>query len=100
MKKAEATALEVARLMPNFGGPSFQKRKLLMSVAASKLLYAAPVWAEGATATGKNRGAMEKINRLAALRQIRAYSTVLAEAATFLAVSPPLDLLALERARL
>lgn len=71
-----------------------------MSVAVSKLMYAAPVWAEGATATSKNRGAMEKVNRLAALRQIRAYRTVSAEAATFLAGSPPQDLLALERARL
>lgn len=86
--------------MPNTGGPTAKKRKLLMSVAASRLLYAAPIWAGGSSMTSRNRQTMERVNRLAALRVIRAYKTVSGEAAAFLAGSPPLDLVAQERAKL
>lgn len=42
-KKAESAARGVARLMPNAGGPSMKKRKMLLTVATSRVLYAAPV---------------------------------------------------------
>lgn len=98
-KKAESAALAVARLMPNAGVPSSKKRKMLMSVAVSRLLYAPPVWAGGSPMTARNKNVMDRVNRLAALRVTRAYKTVSGETATFLAGSPPLDLMALERAR-
>jgi len=48
IKMVRAKALEstatLTRLMPNVGGPSPNKRKLLTSVLISQLLYAAPVW--------------------------------------------------------
>ncbi|XP_022177299.1 uncharacterized protein LOC111038481 [Myzus persicae] len=69
--KASQATLAIGRLMPNLGGPSQSKRALLMSVA----------------------------QRIAALRVTRAYHTVSAEAALFLAGTPPVDLLALERKR-
>lgn len=59
-----------------------------MSVAVSRLLYAAPIWAGGSPLMSKNREAIERVNRLAALRMVRAYKTVSGEAATFLAGSP------------
>lgn len=42
-KRAGKSAAAVARLMPNMGGPSAAKRRLLTTVAESRLLYAAPV---------------------------------------------------------
>lgn len=39
------TAAALERLMPNTSGPSSNSRSLLMSVAQSKLFYAAPIWA-------------------------------------------------------
>lgn len=99
-KKAVSTAAAVARLMPNAGGPSAAKRRMLMAVASSKLLYAASVWAAHTPMTGRNRIAMTRVNRLASLRITRAYRTVSGEAAAFLAGSTPLDLLAEERAQL
>jgi ABC-type Fe2+-enterobactin transport system substrate-binding protein len=47
--------------MPNIGGPSQAKRILLTSVVLSKILYAAPVWAEAATATAQNRAVMVRM---------------------------------------
>ena len=43
---AKAIQCEAAltRLMPNIGGPREAKRRLVVSVVNSKLLYAAPVW--------------------------------------------------------
>ena len=34
----------LTRLMPNIGGPREAKRRLVVSVVNSKLLYAAPIW--------------------------------------------------------
>lgn len=57
-RKATEVARTIGRLMPNVGGPSNTKRALLGTVVYSKLLYAAPVWAERGTKTAKNRAAM------------------------------------------
>ncbi|KAL4084959.1 hypothetical protein QTP88_027819 [Uroleucon formosanum] len=43
--KACESALAIGRLMPNVGGPSQRKRALLGTVANSKMLYAAAIWA-------------------------------------------------------
>lgn len=98
--RAESAALAVARLMPNIGGPSLSKRKMLMSMATSRLLYATPVWGGDPSMPAKMKIAMERLNRLVALRLVRAYRTVSGDAATFLAGAIPLDLMASERAEL
>lgn len=41
--------------MPNVGGPANRKRVIIGTVATSKLLYAASVWADLGTKTVKNR---------------------------------------------
>ncbi|KAL4089772.1 hypothetical protein QTP88_024743 [Uroleucon formosanum] len=97
--KASQAALAIGRLMPNLGGPSQSKRTLLMSVVNSRLLYACPTWAERACKYAICRNLMIRAQRIAALRVTRAYRTVSAEAALFLAGNPPGDLLALERKR-
>ncbi|KAL4121985.1 hypothetical protein QTP88_014400 [Uroleucon formosanum] len=94
--KASQAALAIGRLMPNLGGPSQSKRTLLMSVVNSRLLYACPTWAERACKYAICRNLMIRAQRIAALRVTRAYRTVSAEAALFLAGTPPGDLLALE----
>jgi len=49
VKKAAARAAEIgnqlARIMPNVGGPREDRRRLLSSVVHSVLLYGAPSWA-------------------------------------------------------
>jgi len=51
---ATLAAGALSRIMLRIGGPTQAKRRLLMSVVASRLLYAAPVWAVAGTATAKN----------------------------------------------
>eukprot|EP00102_Acyrthosiphon_pisum_P024004 XP_016661214.1 PREDICTED: uncharacterized protein LOC107884168 [Acyrthosiphon pisum] len=83
----------------NVGGPAQVKRALLGSVSNSKLLYAFPVWATVGTKTAKNRKEMARAQRTTAIRTIRAYRTISADASSILSSTPPADLLAHERAR-
>lgn len=85
--------------MPNVGGPSYAKRRTLLNVVMSRLQYAAPVWAEKAMRSERNRVYLIRAHRLVALRMARAYRTVSDDAALFLAGTMPVDLAALERAR-
>lgn len=41
--KAERIGSQLARLMPNIGGPKEARRRLLSSVVHSVLLYSAPI---------------------------------------------------------
>jgi len=54
-KKAARTTEALARLMPNIGGPSEWKRKLLSSVVDSQFLYAAPVWISRVAAVARTK---------------------------------------------
>ena len=79
LKIAAAKAIQcgasLARLMPNIGGPREAKRRLVASVVQSKLLYAAPVWANAL----QNHAIQRKLfstQRLVALRIVSAYRTV------------------------
>ena len=87
---------DLTRLMPKIGGPRKAKRRLVASVAHSKLLDAAPVWANAL----KNHAIQRKLfsaQRLVALRIVLAYRTVSTNAVLVLASVPPIDLLAEER---
>lgn len=90
----------LGRLMPNVQGPSACKRRLLMSVAHRKLLYASPVWALVAARAARNRVALSQAQRGAAIRVARCYRTVSDMAALVLARMPPAHLLADERRRI
>ncbi|XP_008181108.1 uncharacterized protein LOC103308814 [Acyrthosiphon pisum] len=98
--KAFKSALAIARLMPNVGGPSQCKRALLGTVANSKMLYAASTWATQGTKTAKNRNEMARAQRTVAIRTIRAYCTVSADGSSLLASMVPADIVANERARM
>ena len=58
------------------------------------LLYGSPIWAEDRKITQKNTKALRKLQRLMAIRVIKAYRTISAEAAITLAGMTPLDHLA------
>lgn len=89
-KKASASAAALARLMQNIQW----KIRLLGSVVESQLLYAAPVCYLSINSTAKFRTNLRRPQCVAALRVIRAYRTVLDEAAFLLAGIPSVDLIA------
>jgi hypothetical protein len=103
--KAMKIAQALSRLLPDVGGSSTAKRKLLTSVVHSQLLYAAPIWEPllftraGYTTTIKGDAAkhIKTAQRLMVLRIIREYRTVSFEAATLLTSIPLITLLAKER---
>ena len=94
--KAIQCGSDLSRLMPNISGPREARRRLVASVVNSKLLYAAPVWANAL----QNHAIQKKLfsgQRSAALRIVSAYRTVSTSAVLVLASVPPIDLLAEER---
>lgn len=92
---AAALARAIGKLMPNVGGPSMAKRRLLAAVVSSRLLYAASAWATRATKFKCNLAWLGNAQRLEEV--LPCYRTVFTAAALFLAEMPLVDLLALER---
>lgn len=87
----------VGHLTPNMEDPSMMKRALLQSVASRRLLYPAPVWAARATQYACNKDAMNRAQRLSALRVARCYRTVSRAVTLVLAGSFTADVMAIER---
>jgi len=94
---ARKAAAAIGRLMPNVGGPSQSKRRLLMSVVHSRLLYGAPVWSDEVMGVKKYKHTLLQAQRCAALKVARCYRTVSDLVATVLARMPPVFLLAADR---
>uniref|UniRef100_A0A2S2NQQ6 Reverse transcriptase domain-containing protein n=1 Tax=Schizaphis graminum TaxID=13262 RepID=A0A2S2NQQ6_SCHGA len=97
--KALKTTAALSRLMPNVGGPSPTKRKLLTSVVNSQLLYAAPVW-HLTTKFRNHRQLLLGPQRTMALRVASAYRTVSTAAIMVVAGTVPVHLMASGRAEL
>jgi hypothetical protein len=95
--KAGRTANQLARLMPNVGGPKQLRRRLYVAVMQSVLLYGAPSWSHTLDYTPVNVAQLNRVQRTSLLRSICAYRTVSETAANFLAAVPPADILARER---
>ena len=81
--------------MPNIGGPREAKTRLAASVVHSKLLYAAPVWANALQNHAIQR--LFVALKLIALQIVLSYRTVSTSTVLVLASVPPIDLLAEER---
>lgn len=94
--KATTTIASLSRIMPNIGGPRQKKRQLLMSVAQSQMLYAAPIWAS-ALVFEVNKKKMLKPQRLMAKRVACAYKTVSTNAILVVAGMLPLHIMVSER---
>jgi len=95
--KAQKTLTALSRLMPNIGGPKESRRKLLVSVIHSVILYGAPVWGSDLKYSKARVDKLMKVQRRAALRSSCAYRTVSFAAANIISALPPIDLLVVER---
>lgn len=94
--KAGSTAAALGRILPNIGGASQRKRRLLATVVTNQLLYASPIWA-GALVFKNNVETLEGPQRKVALRCVRAYRTVSTAAALVVSGLIPAHLLAEEQ---
>ncbi|XP_060836465.1 uncharacterized protein LOC132919138 [Rhopalosiphum padi] len=94
------TTNTLLRILPNIGGPSLAKRKLLAGVVLSQLLYAAPAWASAVVKREHCLKHLRAAYRRAALRVTMAYRTTSYEAATMLSSMTSIDLLATEREKI
>lgn len=90
-EKAARVVNQLARIVPNVGGPRESHRKLFASVAHSVLLYAVPDWGHKLETPGYRMIAI-RAQRMACMPQICAYRTISANAALVIAASPPVDL--------
>lgn len=86
------------RLLPNIGGPTEIKRRLLVGVVQSIILYTAPIWSN-AIRIKKYEDLLISTQRKILLRAICAYRTS-AIATQAIAGMPPITLLIGERKRL
>lgn len=93
--RASTAASQLARLMPNVGGPGQWTRKLLSAVVTSKIMYASSTWSPTLGAAGMK--IMERAYRRTRLRVSSCYRTVSGEAAAVISSMPPIHLLAEER---
>jgi hypothetical protein len=78
-------------LLPNLGGGGLGVRRLYEGVVRSRVLYGAPVWAEGLNRNSRCKSLLRSLHRRMAIRIIRGYRTVSYTSATVLAASPPLS---------
>lgn len=97
--KAASRISALSRLLPNTRGPGEVKRRMLIGVVQSILLYAAPIW-QGVLRIKKYENLLISTQRKILLRSISAYRTISAIAAQAIAGSPPINLLISERERL
>lgn len=97
--KAASVTAALSRLMTNTNGPRPSKRRLLMTVTESMLLYGAEIWAD-ALRKEKYRKRMASVQRRGALRVACAYRTVSEPAVLVIAGVTPISLLANERKRI
>lgn len=97
--KAGTVTTQLARLMANIGGPLPNKRKLLMEVSNSILLYGCEIWADKTTMS-RRASSLLAVQRIAALRITSAYRTVSAAAVFVIAGTTPIDLVAIARRKI
>lgn len=90
-EKAARCAASLARLMPNIGGPSDAKRRLLTNAVCAK--FAAPIWADAVNMKVLTQK-LGAVLRNSTMRITSAYKTISDCAILVLAGVPPVDLLA------
>lgn len=98
-EKASKITAALSKLMANINGPRQCKRRLLMEVSHSILLYGCELWAD-ALDVRVRRHPMVSVQRMMALRICSSYRTVSAAASMVIAGVVPIDLLAKQRKRL
>lgn len=96
VEKAERSTAALSRLMINVGGPTYNKRRILMNAVDSVLLYGSEVWAD-ALYKQVNCKKLSRIQRRMALRVASAYRTVSTPAVFVIAGAIPVEMIARER---
>ncbi|WP_316206527.1 reverse transcriptase domain-containing protein, partial [Escherichia coli] len=96
--KAIKKTLQLSRLMANTSGPKSSKRRLLMTVTTSILLYGSEIWANQMRKE-THRSVLSSVQRRGALRVTSAYRTVSGPAVLVIAGIIPIELQAMERKR-
>jgi hypothetical protein len=94
-QKVSETIRRLGYILPNLGGARERRRRLLASVATSKMLYGAPCWEAKMAKAGWEK--MEKLQRQISLRTAAAYRSVSYQAIATVASTPPFRLKAKER---
>lgn len=97
--KASKTVSSLSRIITNKMGPRTKKRRVLLEVVHSILLYGAEVWAD-ILKQKTYRRKIAAVQRRGALRVTCAYRTTSEAAVLVIAGAVPIDLLAFERAKL
>uniref|UniRef100_A0A2S2QW03 Reverse transcriptase n=1 Tax=Sipha flava TaxID=143950 RepID=A0A2S2QW03_9HEMI len=87
----------LSRLMPNIGGPKEPRRRLLVSIVQSVLLYGAPIWGQCLKYSKYCVDKLMRVQRRATIRSCCVYRTVSYSAVNLISAIPSVDLLALER---
>jgi len=72
-EKAERVMSALSGLMPNVGGPRKGRRRLLVSVVQSILLYGAPMWAPTLVYNRRGVEMLARVQRRAVIRSACAY---------------------------
>lgn len=97
--RADNHTRTLQRLLPNIKGPSSGKRRVLLDVIHSIMLYGAPVWHDVLN-INRYRNILIKTQRKILLRVASEYRTVSAVSLQTIAGVPPIDLMVRERRRL
>ncbi|XP_066248796.1 uncharacterized protein [Euwallacea similis] len=74
MERVGGIIRKLERILPRMNKLGFERRRLLVTTAVSALLYAAPVW-HTEMAYRKHNAALERANRLLAIKVAYAYRT-------------------------
>lgn len=87
--KASKMIRSLSKLMPNLRGPGGKKRRLYANTINSVNMYGAPIWSKAINGSPKLQRQLRRIQRTLAIRVVAGYRTVSADAALFLARTPP-----------
>jgi len=97
-EKAEQVMFALSGLIPNVGGPREGRRRLLVNVVQSILLYGAPTWVSTLAYNPRGVEKLARVQRQTAIRSAYVYRKVSYDAVQVIARTPPIDLLAMKRA--
>jgi len=88
--KAAGISGVIQKFMPNHGGPRESKRRLLSTVVTSRILYAAPVWADACKIKAYIKD-IKSTYRTCAIRVCAAFRTVSEDAIEVLSKLAPIE---------
>lgn len=98
-QKATRVMKALCAILPNIGGPTAMKRRVLAMATQSIVMYGSPVWNE-AMRIQTYRDKVRKVQRIMALRVCFGYRTISTDAVLVLSGLIPMHILSEERKRI